>query len=248
MKFTLSWLKRHLDTNANLEEICAKLTAIGLEVENVEDKAKLYAPFKVAYVESAEKHPDADKLKLCKVKTEKGVLQVVCGAPNARTGMKGVFAPEGSYIPGLDSVLKKGVIRGVESCGMLVSEREMLLSEEHNGIIEVDAKYEIGTPMAEIFGLNEAVIEINLTPNRIDGAGVRGIARDLAAAGLGKLKKPDEKPVKGSFKSKINVSIEDKDGCPLFLGRYIEGVKNGPSPKWLQDLLKSVGLRPISAL
>ncbi len=248
MKFTLSWLQRHLDTNASLDKICDKLTAIGLEVENVEDKAKMYAPFKVAYVESAEKHPDADKLKLCKVKTDKGVIQVVCGAPNARTGMKGIFAPEGSVIPATGDVLKKGLIRGVESQGMLVSEREMNLSEEHKGIIEVDDKFAIGTPLAEVLGLNDATVEINLTPNRIDAAGVRGIARDLAAAGLGKLKPLDEKPVKGSFKSDIKVTIEDTDGCPLFLGRYIKDVKNGPSPQWLQDLLKSVGLRPISAL
>ncbi len=248
MKFTLSWLKRHLDTDASLEDICAKLTAIGLEVENVEDKAKIYAPFKVAYVESAEKHPDADKLKLCKVKTEKGIIQVVCGAPNARTGMKGIFAPEGSVIPNTGDVLKKGMIRGVESQGMLVSEREMNLSDEHKGIIEVDDKFAIGTPLAEVLGLNDAVIEINLTPNRIDAAGVRGIARDLAAAGLGKLKPLDDSAVKASGKSPIAVSIEDKDGCPLFLGRYISDVKNGPSPQWLQDLLKSVGLRPISAL
>lgn len=252
MKFTLSWLQRHLDTNASLDDICAKLTAIGLEVENVEDKAKLYAPFKVAYVESAEKHPDADKLKLCKVKTDSkengGIIQVVCGAPNARTGMKGIFAPEGSVIPNTGDVLKKGMIRGVESQGMLVSEREMNLSEEHKGIIEVDDKFAIGTPLAEVLGLNDAVIEINLTPNRIDAAGVRGIARDLAAAGLGKLKSLDEKAVKAPGKSPIAVTIDDNDGCPLFLGRYIEGVKNGPSPQWMQDLLKSVGLRPISAL
>lgn len=252
MKFTLSWLKRHLDTNASLDDICAKLTAIGLEVENVEDKAKLYAPFKVAYVESAEKHPDADKLKLCKVKTDSkengGIIQVVCGAPNARTGMKGIFAPEGSVIPNTGDVLKKGMIRGVESQGMLVSEREMNLSDEHKGIIEVDEKFAIGTPLAEVLGLNDAVIEINLTPNRIDAAGVRGIARDLAAAGLGKLKALDEKSVKAPGKSPIAVTIDDNDGCPLFLGRYIEGVKNGPSPQWMQDLLKSVGLRPISAL
>ncbi|MCE7887687.1 MAG: phenylalanine--tRNA ligase subunit beta [Alphaproteobacteria bacterium PRO2] len=248
MKFTLSWLKRHLDTSASLEEICAKLTAIGLEVEAVEDKAKLYAPFKVAYVESAEKHPDADKLKLCKVKTEKGIIQVVCGAPNAHTGMKGIFAPEGSVIPNTGDVLKKGMIRGVESQGMLVSEREMNLSDEHKGIIEVDDKFAIGTPLAEVLGLNDATIEINLTPNRIDAAGVRGIARDLAAAGLGNLKPLDDKPVKAAGKSPIAVSIEDKDGCPLFLGRYISDVKNGPSPQWMQDLLKSVGLRPISAL
>ncbi|MGB4107723.1 MAG: phenylalanine--tRNA ligase subunit beta [Alphaproteobacteria bacterium] len=248
MKFTLCWLKRHLDTNASLDEICEKLTAIGLEIENVEDKAKIYAPFKVAYVESTEKHPDADKLKLCKVKTEKGIIQVVCGAPNARTGMKGIFAPEGSVIPNTGDVLKKGMIRGVESQGMLVSEREMNLSEEHKGIIEVDDKFAIGTPLAEVLGLNDAVIEINLTPNRIDAAGVRGIARDLAAAGLGTLKPLDDSAVKASGKSPIAVSIEDKDGCPLFLGRYISDVKNGPSPQWLHDLLKSVGLRPISAL
>jgi phenylalanyl-tRNA synthetase beta chain len=248
MKFTLSWLKRHLDTNASLDEICAKLTAIGLEVEGIEDKAKFYAPFKVAYIEQADKHPDADKLKVCRVKTEKGTLQVVCGAPNARTGMKGIFAPEGSVIPNTGDVLKKGTIRGVESQGMLVSEREMNLSDEHKGIIEVDEKFEIGTPLAEVLGLNDATIEINLTPNRADAAGVRGIARDLAAAGLGKLKPLDDKPVKGEFKSKINITINDKEGCPMFLGRYVEGVKNGPSPQWLQDLLKSVGLRPISAL
>lgn len=249
MKFTLKWLKQALDTTASLEEICAKLTAIGLEVESVEDKAKTYAPFKVAYVESAEQHPDADKLRVLKVKTaDHGTLQVVCGAPNARAGMKGVFAPEGTYIPGLDVTLKKTAIRGVESNGMMVSEREMCLSDEHNGIIEVDAKFEIGTPMAEIFGLDDPIIEINLTPNRADCAGLYGIARDLAAAGLGTLKPIDANPIKGTFKSPISVTIEDTQGCPLFLGRIIKGVKNGPSPAWLQDLLKSIGLRPISAL
>lgn len=248
MKFTLSWLKKHLETDASAEEIAQALTSAGLEVESLSDPARTFAPFKVAYVESAEKHPDADKLKVCKVKTESGVLQVVCGAPNARTGMKGIFAPEGSYIPGTDLTLKKGVIRGVESCGMLVSEKEMGLSDEHKGIIEVDEKYEIGTPMAKVFNLDDPVFEISLTPNRIDCAGVRGIARDLAAAGLGTLKKIDDSRIKGQFKSPINVTIEDKDGCPLFLGRYIQGVKNGPSPAWLQNLLKSVGLRPISAL
>lgn len=261
MKFTLSWLKHVLNTDASLEEICDKLTAIGLEVESVEDKAKLYAPFKVAYVESAEKHPDADKLKLCKVKTEKGIIQVVCGAPNARTGMKGIFAPEGSVIPNTGDVLKKGMIRGVESQGMLVSEREMNLSDEHKGIIEVDDKFEIGTPLAEVLGLNDAVIEINLTPNRADAAGVRGIARDLAAAGLGTLRALNfnasestmdattlhYKAVKPTFKSPVSVKIED-DGCKLFIGRYIKGVKNGPSPAFIQERLKAVGLRPISML
>ncbi len=248
MKFTMNWLKQPLDTTGSLQEVCEKLTAIGLEVESIVDGAAAFAPFAVAYVESAEPHPDADKLRLCKVKTKDGVFQVVCGAPNARAGMKGIFAPEGSYIPGLDVTLKKAKIRGVESCGMLVSEKEMQLSDEHKGIIEVDEKYEIGTPMAEVFGLDDPVIEINLTPNRADCAGVYGVARDLAAAGIGKLQPVDAKPIKGTFKSPVNVTIEDKDGCPLFLGRYIKGVKNGPSPEWLQKLLKSVGLRPISTL
>ena len=248
MKFTLSWLKNHLDTNASLEQICDKLTSIGLEVENVEDPSKKYEAFKVAYVESAIQHPNADRLRVCMVKTEKGVLQVVCGAPNARAGMKGVFAPQGSVIPASGLVLKKGKIRDVESNGMLVSEEEMALPETIDGIIEVDAKYEIGTPLAEVFGLNDPIIEINLTPNRADCAGVRGIARDIAAAGLGTLKPLDTKPIKGKLKSPVSVTIEDNDGCQLFLGRYFKGVKNSPSPAWLQNLLKGVGLRPISAL
>ncbi len=249
MKFTLSWLKKHLDTQADAAKIAETLTAIGLELEDLTDPAATFAPFKVAYVESAEKHPDADKLKVCKVKTaDQGTIQVVCGAPNARTGMKGVFAPGGTYIPGLDVTLKKANIRGVESNGMLVSEREMCLSDDHDGIIEVDEKYEIGTPMAEIFGLNDPVFEISLTPNRVDCAGIRGIARDLAAAGIGTLIEQDESPVKGTFKSPVTVEIKDKDGCPLFLGRMIKNVKNGPSPDWLQQQLKAIGLRPISTL
>ena len=248
MKFTLTWLKRHLDTDASAQKIGDKLTSIGLELEGLEDRAGAFAPFKVAQVISAEPHPNADKLRVCMVNTGKETLQVVCGAPNARAGMKAVFAPEGTYIPGLDVVLKKAKIRDVESNGMLVSEKEMLLSDEHKGIIEVSDKFEIGTPLADIYGLNDVVFEINLTPNRIDCGGVRGIARDLAAAGLGKLKPQDEAPVKGTFKSPIDVKIQDTEGCPLFLGRMIRGVKNGPSPEWLQSLLKSVGLRPISAL
>lgn len=247
MKFTINWLKQHLETTASDEEICQKLTDIGLELEEFEDKAKAYEPFKVALIESAEKHPDADKLKICSVKTENGVVQVVCGAPNARAGMKGVFAPDKTYIPGLDVTLKKTKIRGVESCGMMVSEKEMCLSDEHKGIIEVDDSYEIGTPMADIFGLNEKIVEIGLTPNRADCAGVRGVARDLAASGLGTLKDIDKAPVAGTFKSPINVKIED-DGCQVFYGRLVKGVKNTPSPKWLQDMLLSIGLRPISAL
>ena len=219
MKFTLSWLKRHLDTKATLEEISEKLTDIGLEVEEIKDQAAEFGAFKVAYVEKAEPHPDADKLRVCTVQTaDHGVQTVVCGAPNAKTGMKAIFAPDGAYIPGLDVTLKKTKIRGVESNGMLVSEREMCLSDEHEGIIELDDKYEVGTPMAEIFGLDDPMIEIALTPNRADCAGVYGIARDLAAAGLGKLNAVKAEPVKGSFKSDIGVKIEDTDGCPLFFG------------------------------
>ncbi|MBI1300959.1 MAG: phenylalanine--tRNA ligase subunit beta [Alphaproteobacteria bacterium] len=248
MKFTVDWLKQHLDTNVSDAEICEKLTNIGLELEEFTDKSQEFAPFKVAYVESAEQHPDADKLKVCLVKTEDVTVQVVCGATNARTGMKGIFAPSGTYIPGLDVTLSKAKIRGVESNGMLVSEREMCLSDEHEGIIEVDDKFDIGTPMSEVFGLNEKVIEIGLTPNRADCAGVRGIARDLAAAGLGKLKDQDESAVKGTFDSPIGVRIEDEEGCPLFYGRYIRNVKNGPSPDWLRNMIEAVGGRSISAL
>ncbi|MCD8526132.1 MAG: phenylalanine--tRNA ligase subunit beta [Alphaproteobacteria bacterium] len=249
MKFTLSWLKRHLETNASLEEIGNALTSLGLEVEGIEDRAAVYAPFKVAYVESAEKHPDADRLKVCMVKTaDHGMLQVVCGAPNARAGMKAVFAPEGSVIPANGMILKKGNIRGVESNGMMVSMAEMGLSEDHDGIIEAPTTSEIGTPLAAIYGLDDPVIEISLTPNRVDCAGVRGIARDLAAKGLGTLKPLADAPVKGSYASPTKVSLKDEQGCPLFIGRTVKGVKNGPSPEWLQNLLKGVGLRPISAL
>lgn len=252
MKFTLGWLKEHLETDAGLDEIVGKLTAVGLEVESVEDRAKMFAAFKVAYVEKAEKHPDADRLRVCVVDTGKEKLQVVCGAPNARTGMKGVFAPAGSFIPGTGLELKKGNIRGQESNGMLVSEREMGLSEEHEGIIDVPENVPVGTPLASLYGLDDPVIEINLTPNRADCAGVRGIARDLAAAGLGKLKPLDESKVPGKFKSNIGVSLKfdesTKNACPLFIGRYIKGVKNGPSPDWMQRRLKAIGLRPISAL
>ena len=188
MKFTLSWLKDHLETEATLDEIVAKLTSIGLEVDGVEDPSEKFAPFKVAYVESAEQHPDADRLRVLMVNTGKETLQVVCGAPNAKAGMKGIFAPVGSYVPGIDIELKKGNIRGQESNGMMVSEREMGLSDEHDGIIELEGDPDIGTPFAKLFGMDDPVIEIGLTPNRADCAGVRGIARDLAAAGMGTLK------------------------------------------------------------
>lgn len=247
MKFTLSWLKEYLDTNASLDEIAVKLTAIGLEVEGIEDPAKTLQGFVVGEVLTAERHPDADKLQCLIVDTGTEKLKVVCGAPNARAGLKGVFAPSGSYIPGLDVTLKKASIRGQESNGMMCSERELLLSEEHNGIIDLPASCKTGSSAADALGLNDPVIEINLTPNRGDCAGIYGIARDLAAAGLGKLKPLDASPAPSSGKSPIGVATDTTD-CALFIGRYIKGVTNGPSPDWLQKKLKAVGLRPISAL
>lgn len=248
MKFPLSWLKEYLDTPASLEEITQKLTAIGLEVEDIHDPAKMLQGFVVGHVLSAEKHPDADKLQCLLVDTGTEKLKVVCGAPNARAGMKGVFAPAGSYIPGSDITLRKSLIRGQESNGMMCSERELLLSEEHKGIIELSESCVTGSPAADALGQNDPVIEINLTPNRGDCAGIYGIARDLAAAGLGKLKPLTATPVTGKFKNPVNVSIADEKACPLFIGRLIRDVKNGPSPQWLQDRLKAVGLRPISTL
>lgn len=248
MKFTLSWLKKHLDTQADLQTITDTLTHIGLEVEGVEDKGAALAPFTVAYVVEAKQHPNADRLRVCQLDTKFGKVQVVCGAPNARTGMKAIFAPDGSTIPANGTVLKSGEIRGEKSNGMMVSEREMGLSDEHNGIIEVPDHFAIGTPLPEVLGLNDPVIEIKLTPNRADCAGVRGIARDLAAAGLGTLKPLSIEPVKGQGPSALSVVVEDSVGCPLFMGRSFKGVKNGPSPAWLQDALKAIGLRPISAL
>lgn len=252
MKFTLGWLKDHLETSAPLNEITDTLTAIGLELESIQDRAKVFAPFTVAHVEKAEKHPDADRLKVCIVDTGKEKVQVVCGAPNARTGMKVIFAPPGSYIPGTDMVLKKGSIRGQESNGMLVSEREMGLPDNHEGIIDLPADTKVGTPFAQIYGLDDPVIDVAITPNRADCTGIHGIARDLAAAGLGTLKPLKTQPVKGTFKSPVGVDLkfsgEDKKACPLFVGRYIKGVKNGSSPEWMQRRLKAIGLRPISAL
>ncbi len=248
MKFTLSWLKEYLDTSATLDDISTKLTAIGLEVEGINDPAKAFAGFVVGHVLSAEKHPDADKLQCLVVDTGSAQLKVVCGAPNAKAGMKGVFAPAGSFIPGSGITLKKSNIRGQESNGMMCSERELELSQEHNGIIELSDSIPTGSPAADALGINDPIIEINLTPNRGDCAGIYGIARDLAAAGLGTLKPLNVKPVAGAFKSPVTVSIADEAKCPLFIGRYIKGVKNGPSPQWLQDKLKAIGLRPISTL
>lgn len=252
MKFTLNWLKDHLDTSASLDAILDKLPMIGLEVESVEDRAADLAAFTVAYVKEAKPHPNADRLRVCIVDTGAGEVQVVCGAPNARTGMKGVFAPSGAYIPGSDMVLKPGNIRGEDSNGMLVSEREMGLSDEHDGIIDLPADAVIGTPFAQILGLDDPVIDVAITPNRGDCLGVRGIARDLAAAGLGKLKPFDEKPIPGDFESplawRIDLPADKQDACPYVAGRMFRNVKNGPSPDWMQSRLRAIGLRPISAL
>lgn len=247
MKFTLSWLKDYLDTDASLDVILEKLTDIGLEVEGVEDRAALYAPFKVVEVIEAVQHPNADRLRVCQVKTESGMIQVVCGAPNARAGMKAILAPEGSYVPGLDMTMKKTKIRDVESNGMMASEREMQLGDDQNGIIDLPVDTPIGTPLAEIYGLNDPVVEINVTPNRPDCAGIRGIARDLAAAGLGTLKPLSTEKISAKFDTPQKIKLET-EACPLFMGRLIKGVKNGASPEWLQTRLKALGLRPISAL
>ena len=252
MKFTLSWLKEHLETDASLEEIADKLTMIGLEVEGIDNPAQKFDAFKSARVIEAKPHPDADKLQLCRVETAQGEVQVVCGAPNARTGMIGVFAPSGAYVPGIDLVLKPTKIRGQQSNGMLVSEREMELSDEHDGIIELPEGTPVGVSFAEIMGLDDPVIEIGITPNRPDALGVYGIARDLAAAGLGRLKDGNIDPVAGHGKSPIDVSLqfddENASACSQFIGRYIKGIKNGPSPNWMQQRLRAIGLRPISAL
>jgi phenylalanyl-tRNA synthetase beta chain len=252
MKFTLGWLKTHLDTTASLREIADKLTAIGLELEGIEDRAEKLKPFIVAYVVEAKPHPDADRLRVCLVDTGTEKLQVVCGAPNARTGMKGVFARAGTVVPGTGLELKKSNIRGQDSNGMLCSMREMGLGEDHAGIIDLPADAPVGQPFASVLGLDDPVIDIAITPNRADCLGVRGIARDLAASGLGTLKPRQVEPVAGKLKSGIGVAFEfpadATNACPYFAGRVIRGVKNGPSPKWLQDRLTAVGLRPISAL
>jgi phenylalanyl-tRNA synthetase beta chain len=248
MKFTLSWLKDHLDTDASLEEIVEKLTMIGLEVESVDDKAAL-TPFVIAKVLSAEKHPDADKLRVLMVDTGSGApVQVVCGAPNARAGLVGAFAAPGTYVPGIDVTLSVGRIRGVESHGMMCSERELQLSDEHDGIIDLPEDAPVGAGFAAWAKLDDPVIEINLTPNRPDAASVHGIARDLAASGLGRLKDDAVAAIEGEGDCPVKVTIEAPDLCPGFALRLVRGVKNGPSPKWMQQRLLAIGLRPINAL
>ena len=252
MKLTLGWLKQHLDTEAPLADIVARLPMLGLEVEEVVDRAKELAAFTVGHVVEARRHPNADKLQICMVDTGTQAVQVVCGAPNARAGMKGVFAPAGVRIPGTGLELKKGLIRGEASNGMLCSEREMGLSDEHDGIIDLPADAAIGTPFAQVYGLDDPILDIAVTPDRADCLGVRGIARDLAAAGLGRLKPLDLGPVKGTFRGPINWRVELPAGeerlVPCVVGRYFRGVRNVESPKWLKDRLTAIGMRPISAL
>src|SRR4051812_1995758 len=250
MKFTLSWLREHLDTDETLEKLADKLTMIGLEVEYIEDKAKALKPFTIAKVISAEQHPNADRLRVCMVDTGDGgaPVQVVCGAPNARAGLVSVFSPPGTYIPGKDITLGVGTIRGVESRGMLCSAAELQISNDHDGIMELPADAPIGAAYAEWAALGDPVVEINLTPNRQDCTGVHGIARDLAAADMGKLKDPTIKPIKGEFPCPVQVTVEDAALCPGFALRLVRGVKNGPSPDWLQKRLTAIGLRPINAL
>jgi phenylalanyl-tRNA synthetase beta chain len=248
VKTTIDWLKTHLDTEAPLGAIVDRLVMLGHDVEGVENRAEALAPFTVASVVSAERHPNADRLKVCLVDTGQAQVQVVCGAPNAHAGMKGVFAPAGTVIPRTGTLLRETVIRGVASRGMLCSAYELGLGEDHEGIIELAQDAPVGAQYASYAGLGDTVLDIKVTPNRADCLGVRGVARDLAASGLGRLKPLDTTPVTGCFRSPIGIHIENHSACPLFLGRHLRGVHNGLSPDWLRRRLEAIGLRPISAL
>ena len=253
MKFSLSWLRQHLDTSADAATVAETLTRIGLEVESVGNPAEALKPFKVARVLTAERHPQADKLQVLSVDAgpdfnNGAPMQVVCGAPNARAGMLGVFGGPGTYVPGSDMTLKQASIRGVESNGMMCSARELQLGEDHDGIIELPADAPVGASFADYAGLDDAVFEVAITPNRQDCMGVRGIARDLAAAGLGTLKSLDVPAIEGSFDNPVEIRIEDADGCTAFYGRTVRGLTNGASPDWMQRRLQAAGQRPISAL
>src|SRR5271156_273462 len=252
MKLTLSWLKDHLETTASLAEIVAALTRIGLEVESVEDAGAKFSGFVVARVIEAKPHPNADRLRLCMVDAGGEPGQVVCGAPNARTGMKSVFSPVGTYIPGKKITLTKGVIRGVESNGMLCSAAELEISDDHDGILDLPDDAPVGVAYATYAGLDDPVIDVNLTPNRPDATAISGIARDLAAAGLGTLKTPPVAAIAGGFDCPVQVKLDfapgDEKLCPAFALRLVRGVKNGPSPDWMQRRLRAIGLRPINAL
>jgi phenylalanyl-tRNA synthetase beta chain len=246
MKFTLSWLKDHLETDATVAEIVDAMTMAGLEVEDVHDPATKLAPFTVAKIASAEQHPNADRLRVCQVDTVDGRKEIVCGAPNARAGLTTIYAPIGAYVPGLGVTLVEKPVRGVVSNGMLCSASELEAAEESDGIMELPDSLAVGTPAVEALGM-EAVIDFEVTPNRPDWLGVAGIARDLAAAGVGRLKTPAIESVAGKFPCPIRIEV-DGEACPVFAGRLIRGVRNGPSPQWLQDRLRAIGLRPINAL
>lgn len=266
MKFTLDWLRQHLDTNASLDEIVETLTRIGLEVEGVENPGEKLAAFKVAKVLSAERHPQADKLQVLSVDAGDGPMQVVCGAPNARAGLVGVFGAPGAYVPGSDITLKVAEIRGVVSNGMMCSTRELELGEDHDGIIELPADAPIGTPYPDYAGLNDPVIDVSVTPNKQDCMGVRGIARDLAATGIGTLKpladvvdlytpsvrpEPVEGQTLGAVKGEgagPDVRTDDTEACPAFYGQSVSGVTNGIAPEWMRRRLTAIGQKPISAL
>jgi len=251
MKFTLSWLKSHLDTSASLDEILYALTDLGLEVEEVQNPEETLGRFTIGLITAAEKHPDADKLRVCTVQTDEGERQIICGAPNARAGIRVVVAKPGDYVPGIDTTIQVGKIRGIESQGMMCSGRELEVSDDHEGIIELPEDAQVGQRYIDYAGLNDPMVYIKVTPNRPDALGVRGIARDLAARGLGTLKPLEVVPVPGAFPCPVSVTlapeVADK-ACPHFIGRVIRGVRNGPSPDWLQRRLIAIGLRPISAL
>ncbi|GAA0774223.1 phenylalanine--tRNA ligase subunit beta [Brevundimonas olei] len=247
MKFTLSWLKAHLDTEAEVDQVAEAMTMAGLEVEEVHDPIAALAPFTVAKIVSAERHPNADRLQVCQVETVDGMKEIVCGAPNARAGLTTIYAPIGAYVPGLGVTLVEKPVRGVVSNGMLCSASELELSDESDGILELADDLQVGEPAAGVFGA-EPVIDFEVTPNRPDWLGVAGIARDLAAAGLGQLTTPEIVPVAGAFDSPVSVALEAPELCPVFAGRVIRGVRNGPSPEWLQQRLTAIGLRPINRL
>lgn len=247
MKFTLSWLKDHLETDADVHAIAQAMTMAGLEVEHVADPAAALAPFTVAKIVSAERHPNADRLQVCQVETIDGMKEIVCGAPNARAGLTTIYAPIGAYVPGLGVTLVEKPVRGVVSNGMLCSASELQLADESDGIQELPPEIPVGTPIAKLFGA-EPVIDFEVTPNRPDWLGVAGIARDLAAAGVGKLKHFDIATVRGGFASPVTVRLDAPEMCPVFAGRVIRGVKNGPSPAWLQTRLTAIGLRSINCL
>ena len=247
MKFTLTWLKEHLETSASLAEIVEAMTMAGLEVESVEDPAAKLAAFTVAKILESKRHPNADRLSVCQVDTIDGRKEIVCGAPNARSGLVTVYAPIGTYIPGTGITLEPRPVRGVVSNGMLCSAAELETAEESDGILELEDTWEVGAPAAEALGL-EATIDFEVTPNRPDWLGVRGIARDLAAASLGKLRPDPVRAIPGAFPCPIDIRLPAPEACPAFAGRLIRGLKNGPSPEWLQARLRAVGLRPINAL